>query len=245
MNEHSSIEHRETREMLGAYALDGLPDQTRASLRAHLDGCAACREELAEIAPLASALRLVDPDALSAVPAPPADLGQRIADRIAEERGLTQARSRRNARHATARRPSRQVLTAAAAAVLVLSALAAGAALGRATGPQVTATGTAPRLPVEDILLRSVDRSVNVDAAVVVSHTWGVEAKFEASGLAAGQVYRAAFRSDDGRLLPAGEFLGVGDKALKCNMQAALLRDATTGFVVTDQAGRTVLTAEL
>lgn len=245
MSEISGFEHREIREMLGAYVLNALPEQASAWLRAHLDGCAACREELAEIAPLASALRLVDPDALSAVPAPPADLGQRIAARIGEERVLAQARARRDARRATAGRRSRQVLTAAAAAVLVLSALAAGAALGRATGPQVTASPTAPPLPVEDILLRSADPSVDVDKAVVVAHTWGVEAKFEASGLDAGQVYRAAFRSDDGRLLPAGEFIGVGGKALKCNMQAALLRDDATGFVVTDKDGRTVLTAEL
>lgn len=245
MNEDGSFEHREMRELLGAYALDGLPDEARAPLRAHLDGCLACREELAEIAPLAEALRMVDPDALSAVSGPPPDLGGRIAARIAEERALVQARACRDERRAGARRRSRQVLTAAAAAVLVIAALAAGTAFGRATAPELTASQPTATLPIEDITLRAVDQSVDIEAAVVVAHTWGVEARFEATGLDAGEVYRAAFRAEDGRLLPAGEFLGVGDKTLKCNMQAALLRNDTTGFVVTDERGRVVLTADL
>lgn len=245
MNERGSFEHREMRELLGAYALDGLPEEARASLRAHMDGCPACREELAEIAPLAEAMRLVDPAALSAVSVPPPDLGERIAGRIAEERALVQARARREDRRATTRQRSRQVLTAAAAAVLVVAALAAGTAFGRATAPELAAAPPAVRLPVEDITLRAVDQAIDIEAAVVVAHTWGVEAKFEASGLDAGKVYRAAFRAEDGRLLPAGEFIGVGDKALKCNMQAALLRDDTTGFVITDAGGRVVLAADL
>lgn len=93
-------EHRELRELLGAYALDDLPEEMRARLRAHLDGCPACRAELAEIAPLAEALRLVDPDALSAVPVPPPDLADRIVERVVEERALVQARARRELRRA-------------------------------------------------------------------------------------------------------------------------------------------------
>lgn len=245
MSEHTSREHRETRELLGAYALDGLPADLRASLRAHLDGCLACRGELAEISPLAQALRLVDPAALSAVSVPPPDLGARIAGRIAEESALVESRARRDERRVAARRRSRQMLTAAAATVLVVAALAAGTAFGRATAPELLATQPAPSLPIEGITLRAVDPVVDVDSAVVVAHTWGVEARFEAAGLDDGKVYRAAFRTQDGRLLPAGEFIGVGDKALKCNMQAALLRDDTTGFVVTDESGDVVLTADL
>ena len=119
-------------------------------------------------------------------------------------------------------------MTAAAAAVLVIAALAGGTVFGRATAPELTATPPVTPLPIEDITLRAVDQSLDIESAVAVAHTWGVEAKFEASGLDAGEVYRAAFRAEDGRLLPAGEFIGVGDKALKCNMQAALLRDDTT-----------------
>lgn len=245
MTEYDSSAHRELRELLGAYALGGLPEDTRAGLRAHVDGCPACRAELAEIAPLAEALRLVDPDALNVVPVPPPDLGDRILDRILAERGVTQARARRVERRAAARRQTRQLMMAAAAAVLVLAALAAGTAFGRATAPELRAAAPRTALPIEDIDLRALDASVTTVSAVVVAHTWGVEAKFEASGLAAGEVYRAAFRAEDGRLLPAGEFIGIGDKTLTCNMQSALLRNDTAGFVVTDEEGQTVLLADL
>lgn len=245
MSADDTSAHRELRELLGAYALGGLPEQEQARLRAHLDGCPACRVDLAEIAPLGEALRQVEPDTLSRVPAPPPDLGDRIVARIAEERGLRQAHARRAHRRAAVRARSRGLLTAAAAAVLVIAALAAGTVFGRATAPELTAAPPPARLPVETIALRALDPSVTTGSAVVVAHTWGAEAKFEASGLAAGEVYRAAFRAADGSLLPAGEFIGIGDKTLTCNMQSALLRDDTTGFVVTDEDGQTVLTADL
>lgn len=245
MSQDDRSAHRELREQLGAYALGGLPGDARARLRAHLDGCAACRAELAEIAPLADALRTVDPDALSELPVPPPDLGDRIIGRIDEERAVVHARARRAERRDIARTRSRQLMVAAAAVVLVIAALAGGTVLGRATAPELTASPPTARLPIEDITLRAQEPSVDVESAVVVAHTWGVEAKFEASGLDTGEVYRAAFRAEDGRLLPAGEFIGVGDKALECNMQAALLREDTTGFVVTDEDGRAVLVADL
>ena len=244
MNE-SIPEHREIREMLGAYALGGLSEQLKASLGAHLDGCPACREDLAEIAPLADMLRWVDPDALSVLPSPPPDLGERIAGRIAEERALTQARAGRLLRRSAARRRTRQVLTAAAAAVLLVTALGVGSLLDRGGNTAVVARPSAAALPVEDIALRALVPSIGINKAVVVAHTWGVEARFQATGLTAGQVYRASFRAADGRLLPAGEFLGVGATPLKCNMQAALLRADTIGFVVNDASGRTVLAADL
>jgi hypothetical protein len=241
-------EHRQLRELLGAFVLDGLPDDARSTMRAHLDGCATCRAELAEIAPLADDLRTVDPDALSDLPAPPAELGDRIRARIAQERELAQARDRRDARRAQAQRGARRLVAAAAAVALVAAALGAGTLLGRSTAPTVTAV-PAPSpsavIPIELVAVRSMVEDVQTGEAAVIAHTWGVEARFEGSGFEQGRIYRAAFRSTDGRLLPAGEFLGTGEKALKCNMQSALLRSDTTGFVVTDDAGTTVLVADL
>jgi hypothetical protein len=65
------------------------------------------------------------------------------------------------------------------------------------------------------------------------------------TGFAQGGVYRAAFRARDGQLLPAGEFLGTGEKKITCNLQAALLRPDTEAFVVMDAEGVPVLTATL
>lgn len=91
-------DHRRLRELLGAYALGGLPEDAAAALGAHLDGCAGCRAELAEIAPLADVLRHVDADTLSELPAPPPDLGDRIRRRVGEERALVEARARHQQR---------------------------------------------------------------------------------------------------------------------------------------------------
>lgn len=244
MTDHSSSAHREMRELLGAYALGDLPEDAQIALRAHVDGCPACRAELAEIAPLAEALRLVDPDALATVPVPPPGLGDRIVEQVSAERSLVQARARRAERRAALHRQTRRLTATAAAAVLVLAALGIGTAVGRSTAPDLTAAPK-PKLPTEQISLRTLDAGVTLESAVVVAHTWGVEAVFEARGLDAGEVYRAAFRSEDGRMLPAGEFLGVGDKPLICNMQSALQRDDATQFVVTDEDGKTVLIADL
>lgn len=243
-------EHRQLRELLGAFALDGLPDDARAAMRAHLDGCATCRAELAEIAPLAGDLRGVDPDGLSDVPAPPADLGERIRVRISQERELAQARQRRDVRRARAQRVSRRLVATAAAVVVLAGAVGAGTLVGRSTAPTSTALPTpspspSARIPLELVPVRALVQDVQADEASIIAHTWGVEARFEGAGFERGRVYRAAFRAVDGRMLPAGEFLGTGDKVLTCNMQSALLRTDTAGFVVTDDSGQTVLVADL
>lgn len=239
-------EHRRLRELLGAYALGGLPDDAAAGVRAHLDGCPACRAELAEIAPLADELRTVDLGALALHATPPADLGERIRRRVAAERELAEARGRRDRRAATARRARRSVVAVAAAMALAATALGAGTLLGRSTAPSPTvgASPSAAPIPVEPLPLQA-GAGLAVDPATLVAHTWGVEARFAGSGFLAGEVYRAAFRADDGRLVPAGEFRGTGDARITCNLQSSLLRDDTAAFVVVDASGAPVLTAQL
>lgn len=239
-------DHGRLRELLGTYALGGLPEDAAARLRAHLDGCADCRAELAQIAPLAEALRDVDADALAEPPAPPPDLGDRIRQRVAEERALVEARARQRQRQEAGRQRSRRLMSAVAAAVVLAAAFGFGMAVGRSTAPAVVAapSPSQPVIPVEQVPLVTA-AGLQADTAAVIAHSWGVEARFEGTGFVAGQVYRAAFVSTDGRLLPAGEFVGNGDKTLKCNMQSALLRADTAGFVVMDTDGRKVLTAEL
>ncbi len=240
-------EHRRLRELLGAYALDALPAQEVAGLRAHLDGCAACRAELAEIAPLAEDLRRIDPEALSELPAPPADLGERIRHRVAEDGALVRARTRRGQRRDRVRQRTRRLLTAAAAVAVLAGVGGVGTVVGRVTAPVVVATPSpsSAAIPLERVPVVTVAAGLQVSTASVIAHSWGLEARFDGTGFSDGELYRAAFRSADGALLPAGEFLGTGQAKLKCNMQSALLRSAATGFVVMDEEGRTVLSAEL
>ena len=246
-----SDQHRQLRELLGAYALAALDAPAVAAVQAHLDGCAACRAELAEITPVVTELRRVDLSRIVSPPTPPAELGERIRERVAHERVLVDAATARDRRRAAGVRTRRRLLSAAAAVAVVLAALGVGSLLGRATAPAVVAgPGPAPsasvKIPLESVPVRAA-AGVGVDrgAASVIAHTWGVEAQIVATGFTPGQTYRAAFRSADGRLLPSGEFLGTGDKPLTCNLQAALLRPDTTGFLVMDAAGAVVLTADL
>jgi anti-sigma factor RsiW len=81
-------EHQGLREQLGWYALGHGTPEERAGVRAHVDGCASCRAELAELAPLAGRLEGLDPDRLDEQPAPPAGLGEAVLARIAAEEPL-------------------------------------------------------------------------------------------------------------------------------------------------------------
>ena len=229
----SGFGHRELREMLGAFALGALDEAEAVALRAHLDGCAACRAELEDLAPLAADLRLVDPARTPGPAAPPRELGVRIAGAVAAESVLREHRDRRSARRGRLR------------GVLVPVAAAAVAAVVTALVVLPDDAPTAPRAPVvafEQLPLRPVDPSVRADAAAtVVPHTWGVEVRLVAAGFDAGATYRGLVRTADGRVLPAGEFLGTGAKAVTCTMQAAVLRADAVDFTVVDDRGRTVL----
>ena len=68
--------------MLGAYLLGHLPPEERVGLEAHLDGCAECRAELAELGPVSGALAAADPTHLGAPPEPPAELADRVFARV-------------------------------------------------------------------------------------------------------------------------------------------------------------------
>jgi hypothetical protein len=108
------------------------------------------------------------------------------------------------------------------------------------------ATEPAPGVAIEELRPSPLVETVRATGpAVVIPHTWGIEVSFEGAGFEAGQTYRTQFRTDDGRVLPAGEFLGVGAGELTCDMQAAVLREHALAFEVLDDQGRAVLELDL
>ncbi|QYJ04030.1 zf-HC2 domain-containing protein [Nocardioides panacisoli] len=243
MNEERT--HQQVREMLGSYALGHLDGSEVDRVRAHLDGCAACREDLAHIAPLAPLLDQVDPDAFAAPPVPPAVLGDLIRSEVAAERESIEA-----ARHVArvedelrARRGRRRtgLLVAAALVVAVGVGGVGGGVVGRVTAPEPAAA------PLEPIALkRAADGAdVEVARADLVDHTWGVELRLVADGFEDGKVFRAAFRTSSGELVPAGEFIGTGPDQLVCNLQSAALREDVVAVVVRDADGAAVLRTSL
>ncbi|MBW0094323.1 zf-HC2 domain-containing protein [Pseudonocardia sp. KRD-184] len=217
-------EHRTLRESLGVHALGQLPPAEATALRAHLDGCASCSAELAEIAPVVGSLGRVDPAHLDTVPAPPAWLGDRIVARAAAERIPSRPG-----------RGGRLLLAAAAAVVLAGLAGAGGYALG---------TGGDPAVPREPVALRTADPAVEA-SATVVPHTWGVEITLAADGFRPGAVYRVVVIDDGGRAVGAGEFVGTGASPMLCNLNSSVLRADAAGFDVVDAAGRVVVHGEL
>ena len=87
------------RPLLGAYVLGQLGPDEATSVRAHLDGCAACREEAAALGSVADLLPLVDLERLEAPPEPPPPgLLDEVLSRIEEQQASgTHARRRASA----------------------------------------------------------------------------------------------------------------------------------------------------
>ena len=230
MSEPTDPRHRELRELLGAFVLGQLDDVEAGRVRAHLDGCAACRAERDELAPLAVALRDVDPDVFDVVPVEPGPLlAARIERQVRVERT---ARSRRTVLRRTA--------TVAAAVVVATGTGAVGYGLGRpAPAP---APAAAPVVPLEPVAVTASTAGVRASADLV-AHTWGMEIKLTATGLRSGSGYRMWVQSSDGSRHEAGGLIGVGAKTMHCNLNTDVLRRDATSFTLTDGDGTVVLTA--
>ncbi len=207
--------HRVLRELLGAYALDQLGTADRARIDAHLAGCPACRAELADLRPVVAALADFGlPE--DREPVVPVDLRSDV---------LSAVRGRRAARRL------RRIGAAVAVAGLAAAAYAVGMWVARPALP-----------PVVDAPIVALAAGVRADAGLV-RHTWGTELRLEATGLTDGAGYTVTFLRDDGSRIPAGGFLGTGDRALTCSLNAAVAIESATEVVVVDEAGRPVIDA--
>jgi hypothetical protein len=188
--EHS----REWRESLGAYALGQLAPEERARVEAHLEGCAACRSELASLRATAALLPHADPDRLGPPPLPPAGLGERIAVGVAAE-----GRARR-------RRRLRSVLaTSGVAAAVVVAVLAIFAW-----------PGGEPGSPARHVSFDSLPPGIEI-GATLEPRSFGTEVHVYVDGAPSGTLCRVFLRSEDGTRLSAGSFRyrwGEGSQAI-------------------------------
>jgi len=175
---------RERRESLGAYALGQLPADERAGLEAHLEGCPDCRAELMELEPVARVMPLADPERIGAASAPPPDLGDRIAARIAGER-----RGRRRRRRLRLGLALSGATAAAAAAALAIFVLAGGPSAG----------------PEQRVSFSSLPPGVEI-AATLEPRTYGTEVHMYVEGIRSGTLCRVVLRGPHGVRLPAGTF---------------------------------------
>ncbi|HET7119999.1 MAG TPA: anti-sigma factor [Solirubrobacterales bacterium] len=178
---------REWRHSLGAYALGQLAGDERVALEAHLDGCEACRAELALLEPVALMLPHADPALFTApAPQPPPELGARIEATIEAERGEVKRRRRRRA--------------------------FGGFALGGATAAAVTAVlllfvlgSDGGGTPAQHVRFASLPRGVTIDATLE-PHAYGTEIHMYVHGVPSGTLCTVSLRGPGGVSYPAGTF---------------------------------------
>lgn len=229
-------EHRRLRELLGSHALGQLDEDLVPALVAHVGGCPECQAELWELRTVGLELSRVDVSAFGAPQEPPAQLRSSVLAAVRAERVLVLRRRRRS-------QIVRLSAVAASVAVLLAGVVATDRTLRDPVAlPQPTPTAT---VPMEVVSLVSRQAGVTVSRSVVIPHSWGIELQMAATGLTDGVLYRGLVVAMDGRLLPAGEFLGVAGKTVKCNLQAAVLRGQAREFEIVDATGKVVLDAQL
>ncbi|MFE1289941.1 anti-sigma factor domain-containing protein [Streptomyces sp. NPDC058751] len=194
-------------QLVGAYVLHALPAAEEASFENHLAGCAACRDEVAELSEVT--LRLASDQ--DATPSP--ELRRHVFEQIAHTRQERPAR--------TLPAP-RRALRVALAACLALAAALGGVAVwqhARADDAQAEAAAGRARASVLTDLLTAADATISTrrladggDISVVASRSQG-RAAFIASGLPRlddDQVYELWYAAESGALRPAGLLPGSG-----------------------------------
>jgi len=177
---------REWRELLGAYALGHLEGDERAGLEAHLEGCGACREELAALAPVARMLPHADPARFELAPEPPPELGRRIASTIEGEKAAAKQRRRRRTLGGFAFGGA----AAAVAAVLILFVFGGGDPAGQ---------------PEQQVKFAGLPEGIAIDATLQ-PHAYGTEIHMYVHGVPSGTLCRVWLRGPNGVSYPAGTF---------------------------------------
>ena len=176
---------REWRESLGAHALGQLPEQERAGLDAHLEGCSECRAELAELESVARIMPLADPERFAEPAQPPPGLGKRIEATIASER-RSSGRRRRRLRLGLALGGAAAAAAAAALAIFVLG-------------------GGSSASPEQRVSFIALPPGMEI-AATLEPRAYGTEVHMYVEGVPSGTLCRVVLRGAGGARLPAGTF---------------------------------------
>jgi hypothetical protein len=208
---------RHWKEALGAYALGHLPDDERAGVEAHLEGCPACRAEADALIGVARLLPHADPAQFGPAPQPPPELGKRIAATIGAER-----RRQRRRRFGFGLGGA----AAAAAAALAIFVLSGGEEGG----------------PEQHVAFNSLPKGVKI-GATLQPQAFGTEIHMYVKGIRSGTLCRVYMRGPDGRDVSAGTFRyrWGGDSA--ATLSAALDLSRAEALVV--HAGRQTFVAPL
>ncbi len=139
-------EHERWVDTAGAYVLEAMPEDEREAFERHLDACAACRAEVADLLPAARALPMASPQMT-----PPPELKARIMAEVEREAALLAQAGAPDREAAAPKRSRRRWLMgwrlAPVAAALLVAGVLAGTALDRDSSGE----------PVERTLAVTVD----------------------------------------------------------------------------------------
>lgn len=235
----------EERELAGGYVLGQLPVQQGAAYEVHLEHCELCRAAVDEVRGAARVLPRAD---LAHLVAPDPRPGLR--DDVLAAAGLTAVDN------LAVQRGRRHWSWSSAAAGLAAGAVAATVvtvvAVPRSDPAPVVRTISSPSpTPVDPLArlrqpLTVAYRAPGLDASAnVVPHTWGTEVQVIGTGFRPGQTYRVVVVDDAGGIVGSGSFLGVSGRPVKCNLNAAVLRDKAASVQVRNDVGGLVLQATL
>jgi hypothetical protein len=178
-----TIERCEWRESLGALALGRLPEEERAALEAHVEGCPGCRAELASLTGVAQLLPLADPEHFGTAPAPPPSLADQVVATIRSERRKARRRRLRLGLAFSG------VTAAVAAAVLAIFVL-----------PGDSNTG-----PEQHVAFASLPPGLQISANLE-PHAFGTEIHMYVKGAPSGTLCRVFVRGPNGIQQSAGSF---------------------------------------
>jgi len=204
--------HRQIREQLGTYVLGALDPDERLEVEQHLDGCTACRDELAGLSSLPSLLdRLTVEEAVAGPQGPPAGLLDDVVVRID--------------RHRHADRRLLRAWQGAAAGLAAAVALVLWAPWQ--AQPELDAL-VAPSQPIAAPI---------VGEAQLLAWEWGTTVRLEVRGLPERDAYVLWAVALDGRRQQAGTWGPTSDNNARVIGASAILRDAVARVEVTDSAG--------
>ena len=202
--------------LLALEVVGQLGEEDRPALRAHLDGCPACRDERDTLLPLVGALPAADPEHLD---------GHDVAFEL---QATVFERLRSDARHARHRRLGRLALAlggAGAAALVLVLTLSGGPATG--PGQEVALAG------------RSGVRAT----ARLTAEPWGTAIHLQESGQAGGQVLSVSMRTLSGSWWEAGTYRTVTGRTVQVELGCGLPLSKIRSIWVRNGAGHTVLHA--
>lgn len=212
---------RHWKETLGAYALGHLPDEERAGLEAHLEGCAACRAEAESLRAVSRLLPHADPARFGPAPQPPPELGRRIAATIADDR--RRKRRDRRLRFGLGLGGAAAALAAAVLAIFVLS-------------------GSEESGPERHVSFAALPSGVEI-GAMLEPQAYGTKIHMYVKGISSGTLCRVYMRGPGSVDISAGSFRyrwGGDDAAV---LSAALDLSRAEALVV--HAGKRTFIARL